>query len=102
MHRGEVWDARLPSGGDHPVVIVTRDVAIPVLTSVVGVVVSSTIRGHRAEVELNADEGLTHACAANCDNMVTVRKRHLRTRLGTLGPAKLRQLDVALRLALDL
>ena len=40
--------------------------------------------------------------AANCDNVVTVRKRHLRTRLGTLGPAKLRQLDDALRLALDL
>jgi mRNA interferase MazF len=102
MHRGEVWDARLPRGGDHPVVIVSRDVAIPVLSSVVCVVVTSTIRGHRAEVQLNRDEGLAHSSAANCDNVVTISKEDLRSRRGALGPVRLAELDDALRLALDL
>jgi mRNA interferase MazF len=101
MHRGEVWDADLPEGR-HPVVIVSRESALSILRSVVCVAVSSTHRGHLAEVELNADEGLDHASAANCDNLLTVGLARLVRRRGHLGPAKLRQLDDALRLALDL
>jgi mRNA interferase MazF len=102
MHRGEVWAADVPGIGRHPVVIVTRDVALPVLQSVACVVISSTLRRHRAEVELNGQEGLDHASGANCDNLVTVKRSWFVRRLGSLGPAKLHQLDDALRLALDL
>lgn len=102
MHRGDVWDADVPGTGPHPVVIVTRDTAIPVLRSVVCATVSSTIRGHRAELEVNSDEGLDHPSAVNCDNLVTVSKTRLTRRRGALGPTRLRMLDAALRLALDL
>jgi mRNA interferase MazF len=102
MHRGEVWDADVPGMGRHPVVIVTRDIAIPVLRSFVCVVVSSTRRNHVAEVELDDDEGLDHPSGANCDNLVTVKRSWFVRRRGSLGPAKLDQLDAALRLALDL
>jgi mRNA interferase MazF len=102
MHRGEVWDADLPGLGPHPVVIVSRDRAIPVMGSVVCVLVTSSVRGHAAEVELNADEGLDRACAANCDDLHTVRKSILRRRRGSLGPVRLRLLDNALRVALGL
>jgi mRNA interferase MazF len=102
MHRGDVWDADVPGVGQHPVVVVTRDTAVPVLQSVVCAVVSSTVRGHRAELEVNAEEGLDHHSAVNCDNLVSIRKHAMTRRRGHLGPAKLRQLDAALRLALDL
>ena len=102
MHRGEVWDAELPKIGRHPVVVVSRESAIPLLRSVVCVLVTSTWHGHRAEVELDADEGLDHASAANCDNLLTMPVSRLHNRRGHLGPAKLGQLDDALRLALDL
>jgi mRNA interferase MazF len=102
MHRGDVWDAELSGSGAHPVVVVTRDTAIPVLRSVVCATISSTIRGHRAELEVNSDEGLDHPSAVNCDNLVTLTKAQLTRRRGALGPTRLRMLDDALRLALDL
>lgn len=100
--RGDIWDADIPGVGVHPVVVVTRDTAIPVLSSVVCVLVTSTFRGHVAEVEVGPDEGLQHESAANCDNMFTLPTAVLSRRRGQLGPAKLRQLDTALMVALGL
>jgi mRNA interferase MazF len=102
MHRGEVWDADLPTIGRHPVVIVSCEAAIPVLRSIVCALVTSSIHGHVAEVQLNAEEGLDHQSAASCDNLLTVRTDILRRRRGVLGPVRLAQLDAALRIALGL
>ncbi|MEZ5176179.1 MAG: type II toxin-antitoxin system PemK/MazF family toxin [Acidimicrobiia bacterium] len=100
--RGEVWDADIPGVGQHPVVVVTRDSAIPVLSSVVCVLVTSTFHGHVAEVELGADEGLGRPCAANCDNVFTLPRRVLSRRRGMLDRHKLSELDRALMVALGL
>jgi len=102
MHRGEVWDADLPQIGFHPVVIVSRETAIPVLRSLVCALVTSSVHGHVAEVQLNAEEGLDHDCAVNCDNLVTVRKEYFGRHRGALGPARIAQLDTALGVALGL
>lgn len=100
--RGDIVDADIPGAGGHPVVIVSRDTAIPVLSSLVCVLVTSTFHGHIAEVELGRDEGLDHDCAANCDNVFTLSKSILSGPRGTLGPAKLAELDAALSIALGL
>jgi mRNA interferase MazF len=84
------------------VVVATRDTAIPILTTLVCVLVTSTFHGHVAEVELGRDDGLDHDCAANCDNIVTLPKQVLVRRRGRLGPSKLAQLDRALVLSLGL
>ncbi len=102
LTRGSVWDVELPGIGRHPVVVVTRPTAIPVLTSIVCVLVTSTIRLHAAEVEVGEAEGLTHASAINCDNVFTLPKATLTRRRGALGPAKLADLDRALGVALGL
>ncbi len=102
ISRGEVWDAEIPGVGPHPVVIATRDSAIPLLSSVVCVLVTSPFHGHVAEVEVSADEGLDRSSAANCDNLFTLPKRVLTQRRGALGPAKLAELDRALTVALGL
>jgi mRNA interferase MazF len=86
----------------HPVVIVTREEALPVLTGIVCVLVTSTLRGHPADVLLGRAEGLRHESAANCDNLLTVRVDWLRRRLGHLAPDKVFELDRALRVALGL
>lgn len=100
--RGAVWDADIPGVGRHPVVVVTRDSAIPIVSSVVCVLVTSSFHGHVAEVEVGEDEGLDHTSAANCDNLFTLPKRILARHRGGLGPAKLRELDRALMVALGL
>ena len=102
MSRGEVWDASIPGVGIHPIVVVTRDTAIPVMRSVVCALVTSSFHGHVAEVEVGRDEGLGRTSAVNCDNLFTLPKRVLTRRRGRLGPQRLAELDRALMVALGL
>ncbi len=102
ISRGEIWDADIPGVGRHPVVIASRDSALPILSSVVCVLVTSSFRGHVAEVEVGLHEGLDGRSAANCDNLFTLPKRVLTRRRGALGSAKLAELDRALMVSLGL
>ncbi|MDQ3086642.1 MAG: type II toxin-antitoxin system PemK/MazF family toxin [Actinomycetota bacterium] len=101
MTRGDVYDADLPIGL-HPVVVVTRNSAIPILRSVCVAVVTSTIRGAPTEVPVGRDEGLNRDSVVNCDDLVTASKALLGRWRGSLGPEATRQLDDALRIALGL
>jgi mRNA interferase MazF len=100
--RGDIWDAQVPGVGTHPVVIATRQSAIPLLSALVCALVTSTFHGHVAEVNLGPAEGLDHDCALNCDNLFTLPKDVLVHRRGQLGPDKLAQFDRALFVALGL
>jgi mRNA interferase MazF len=99
--RGEVWDADL-GPLVRPVVVITRETAIPVLTRVNCVAVTSTVRGHVAEVELTRSHGVREPSVANCDWVINVAKDHLVRRRGSLDPFTLRRLNAALVLALGL
>lgn len=99
--RGEVWDADL-GPIVRPVVIATRETAIPILTRLNCVVVTSTVRGHLAEVELTRSHGLHEPSVANCDWLVNVAKDRLIHRRGSLDPVTVRRLNAALVLALGL
>lgn len=101
MNRGDVYDAAVP-GGAHPAVIVTRDRAIPLLSNICVVAITSTIRDLPTEVPLGPSQGLSRDCVANCDNLFTIPRRALERRRGALGPAELHRLNDALRIALDL
>jgi len=102
IQRGDIWDADVPGAGVHPVVVVTRNTAIPVLSSLVCVLITSSFRGHVAEVAVGRAEGLDHDSAANCDNVFTLPKAVLERRRGALGAAAVGRLDNALRIALAL
>ncbi len=102
ISRGDVWDAAIPGAGVHPVVVVTRDTAIPVLTAVICALVTSTFHGHVAEVEVGPEQGLDHECAVNADNLFTLPKAVLTRRRGRLGEPLLSELDLALSIALGL
>jgi mRNA interferase MazF len=103
LHRGSIWVADLPPPWKRrPAVVVTRDSAIPLLTNVTLVMVTSTIRGVRTEVLLGPEEGLQQKCAAACDSIQTLAINLLSRRVGELATAKVRELDAAIRIALDL
>jgi mRNA interferase MazF len=99
--RGEVWDADL-GPVVRPVVIVTRETAIPVLSRLSCAVVTSTVRGHVAEVALTAAHGIREPSVVNCDWVINVAKDRLVRRRGALDPVTVRRLNVALVLALGL
>ena len=100
--RGDIWDATIPGVGTHPVVIVTRDTALPLISSAVCALVTSTFHGHVAEVEVGRNEGLDHDSAVNCDNLFTLPTNVLARCRGRLGPSKLARIDRALIVALGL
>ena len=102
MIRGAVYDVDWPDLGLRPAVIATRPTAIPHLTNVTVVLVTTRVRGLPTEVELGAAHGLIEGSVANCDNLLTIPKTALATRRGMLGPAELHALDHALRIALAL
>ena len=99
--RGDVWEADLgPLAG--PMIVVTREVAIPVLSRVTCVAITKTARGHMAEIELSRADGVEEGSVANCDWLVTLSKDSLLRHRGRLGPATLRRLNAAIVLALGL
>jgi mRNA-degrading endonuclease toxin of MazEF toxin-antitoxin module len=84
------------------VVVGTRETAIQVLSRLTCVVVTSTVRGHVAEVELGRSHGLTEPSAANCDWVINVSRDRLLRRRGALDPVTLRRFNAALVMALGL
>ncbi len=82
--QGEIWWAEFEDLS-RPVLVVTRNFAIPVLGSIVVAPVSSTVRGIPIEIPLGSAEGLPRSCAASFDNLRPVRKSWLTRRMGALG-----------------
>lgn len=60
LSRGDVFDADLPALGRHPVVVASRQEAIPVRTNVTVALTTSSVAGHPAAVPLNSEVGLDH------------------------------------------
>lgn len=67
-----------------PVLIVTRDRAIPVLNSVVVAPITRTVRGIPTEVPLGVAHGLRVSSVASFDNTRVVRKNQLTVKVGSL------------------
>lgn len=102
--RGDVWDARLPRAGDHPVVVLTVNVLIPRLSAVTVAVVTGTEGPAQTHIPLDREAGLTghDVSYANATDLHTIGKPRLRRRRGRLHPRELARLEEAVRLYLGL
>jgi mRNA interferase MazF len=85
--QGEIWWAEAEDKR-RPVLIVTRDEAIPVLTWIIVAPVTRTVRDIPTEVGLGPEDGLPEACAAAFDNLQPIRRSFLTQRVGRLREAK--------------
>lgn len=99
--RGEVWWGEMESLGRRPYLVLTRDAAIPVLTSLVCAPVTTKVRSIPSELRLDQSDGLPRTCAATFDNLLPVPKRLLTERISRLGPERMSGLCEALKVALD-
>ncbi len=103
MRRGEVWWAELPSpAGRRPVLLLSRDRAYRVRSSVTVAVITRTIRDIPVEVPLGPDDGMPTTCVVNVDNILTVPKSVLKDRVTMLSAGKMKAVASAIRFALDL
>jgi mRNA interferase MazF len=83
-----------------PVLVLTRDGAIPYLTKITVAPITSTIRGVPSEVMLDEEDGMKSRCAVNLHNAITLSRERLGKRLAHLGSDRMIRICAALRFSL--
>jgi mRNA interferase MazF len=98
--RGDVWWCELPELGRRPVVVLSRDAAIPRLKRALIGPCTTTIRGIPSEVLLEPGEDpVPRTSVVNLDSVESVSLGALVERLGRLSDARMRQICEALGIA---
>lgn len=100
--RGEVWWCELAEIGRRPVVVLSRNAAIPRLRRAIVAPCTTTIRGLASEVVLEPDsDPVPRRSAVNLDSVESVSIAILVSRLGRLADDRMRAICVALEVAVD-
>lgn len=98
--RGELWTYRFREPDKRrPVLILSRDEAIEVLSTVIVAPITSTIRDLPSQVVIGEAEGLAHDSAISLDHVHCVERAKLVHRLGRLSPERMREVCGALAVA---
>ena len=99
--RGEVWWCELAEVGRRPVVVLSRDAAIPRLRRTLIGPCTTTIRGIPSEVVLEPGEDpIPQTSVVNLDSVESVPVGVLVERLGRLSDERMRHICEALEVAL--
>jgi mRNA interferase MazF len=85
-----------------PVLVLTRELVRPHLTTVTVAPITTTIRGLSTEVPVDVANGLSGPSVVSCDNVTTIPVDALRDQIGALLDDQERQLGYAIRAAFDL
>lgn len=85
-----------------PVLILTRELVRPHLSSVTVAPITSTVRGLSTEVSVGKANGLDQDCVVSCDNIVTIPASGLGRQIGCLLNSQEAELAQAIRAAFDL
>lgn len=103
MVRGEVrWCIFEPPDKERPLLILTNSDAIRHLNAVTIAPVTTTIRDVPSEVRLSIDDGMPADCVVNLHNIVTLNRKRIGRHITTLSPARMREVDDAIRFALGM
>lgn len=100
--RGELWWCELPEANRRPVVVLSRDAAIPRLHRTLVAPCTTTIRGLPSEVVLEpGTDPVPKVSAVNLDAVESVSVATLVERLGRLSDERMRSICAALGVAVD-
>ncbi|MGD1014162.1 MAG: type II toxin-antitoxin system PemK/MazF family toxin [Acidimicrobiales bacterium] len=98
--RGEIWWCELPEIQRRPVVVMSRDAAIPRLRRTLIAPCTTTIRNLPSEVILEPGEDpIVRRCAVNLDSLESVSISILVERIGRLSDGRMRDICAALDVA---
>jgi mRNA interferase MazF len=89
-----------PPDKKRAVVVLTRDSAVPYLSTVTVAPITTTIRGVPSEVRLTEDDGMKTYCVVNLHNVVTVTQNRLGKRVAQLSCLRMTEICAALRFSL--
>jgi mRNA interferase MazF len=98
MIQGEVryFKFKFPNK-ERPVLIITRNDAIPKLNVVTIAEITTTIRGNDSEVLLDESDGMFEDCAVNLTNIQTVQKDKIGSYITYLSPLKMAEVLQAIK-----
>lgn len=100
--RGEVWWCEPPEIGRRPVVVLSRDAAIPRLQRTLIAPCTTTLRGLASEVVLDPSEDpIPRRSAVNLDAVESASVAMLVERIGRLSEMRMREICAALDVATD-
>jgi mRNA interferase MazF len=100
--RGELWWSEMPEIGRRPVVVLSRDAAIPRLRRALVAPCTTTIRSPASEVVLEPGTDLVpRRSAVNLDSVESVAVAVLVARMGRLADTRMREICAALEVAVD-
>ncbi len=106
MKRGELYRIRHPKGDpkrSRVFCIVSREALIDSSFSTVTCAPIYSVRhGLSTQVPVGPEEGLKHESAVHCDELVSLPKSAFTDYVGALSPPRLRELNRALAIALEL
>jgi mRNA interferase MazF len=85
-----------------PVLILTRELVRPHLTTVTVAPITTTVRGLSTEVPVDAANGLSAPSVVSCDNITTIPTDAVGERIGVLLDRQERALSDAIQAAFDL
>ena len=106
MNRGELYRVRHPKGDirrSRVFAIVSRQSVIDSSFSTVTCApIYSARHGLVTQVSVGIDEGLKHESAIHCDELVSIAKSRLTDYVGRLSESRIRELNRALAVALEL
>lgn len=102
MRQGDVyWLTFAAPNKRRPVVILTRNSAIPYLTDLTIAPITSSMRGITTEVLLTTADGMLTDCVISLDNIQTVRKTQLGRFLTSLSPELMGDVRSAIEFAFN-
>ena len=107
MRRGELYRVLHPTAQDpkksRVFVVVSRQILIDSrFSTVICAPIYSKHDGLSTQILVGIEEGLKHDSSIHCDELVSLPKPVLTNYIGALSSAKLRDLDAALGIALEL
>lgn len=99
VNRGEVWWYEHPRAGRRPFLILTRSEAIPVLTQILAVPATRTIRDIPTEVRLGEADGMPASCCLTLDNLTPIRPSLCTEKITSLPADRMHEVCTALSAA---
>ncbi len=85
-----------------PVLVLTRELVRPHLTTVTVAPITTTVRGLSTEVQVDTANGLSSPSVVSCNNVTTIPAQALGDQIGVLLDDQEQQLSAAIRAAFDL
>lgn len=99
VNRGEIWWFEAPDQNPRPYLVLTRSEATQVLSRLIAVPCTGTIRGIPTEVRLGPDDGMPQECVLSIDNIVAIERTYLTGRITSVSADVLARVCRALGLA---